>query len=407
MAVVYRKDRQQWMAMVRYGRKQVWRTPDENTEASAKVKEAELIIERERQRLAEGGKFYPNATVRDALNLWWGEAVDGVVGAKTQEYYRLQIDQRIVDSAEVRQLHAERVAEIVGANREIEELNREARERNQRRAARGDPPWYRVRERRPIPDCPHCRQAVFIGDEPITALTRRKLGAWRKSMVAAGHGNRSINAAISTAKAAIGWAIDNDVVDLARNPLSHFEGVEEEVRDAYVFEHGELDAIAAALTTDEVRTLHYVLAYTGQRIGAAVLLERRQIRFADGGIYVRHLKGKREEVRIPMIPRLALALEWYVAQLPKGRQRLFDLTPVHARRLWKRAAGAAGYPWAVPHMLRHGVVSLIAATPGGTIQMAAEIVGHSTEYMTHRYSWIFDKQKDAVMRRMQTLTFDD
>lgn len=406
MAVIYRKPRRQWMAMVRFGTQQVWRTPAENTEAGAKLAEAALLVERERQRLADGGVVAPNVTVSEIMAMWWREAVKPFAAAKTQEYYRNQMVLRIDDAVEVRTLHAERRAKIVAYNAEVDVANVVARRRNAKRAARDLPPWYRMREHREMPDCAHCRQTVFVGDVQLPQLGRRKLNAWKAAMINAGHGPRSINAAISTLKAAIGWAIDNEVVALPRNPVAKFDEVAEEVRDAYVFDHAELDAIAAEIDDDDLRTLHYVLAYTGQRIGAAVLLERRQIRVADGGIYVRHLKGKREETRIPMIPRLARALEWYVAQLPKGRQRLFGLTPVHARRRWKRAAAAAGFPWAVPHMLRHGIVSLIAATHGGTIQMAAEIVGHSTEYMTHRYQWMFDRQKDAVMRRMQDLQLD-
>lgn len=370
-----------WEVKVYFGTRQVVRRA--RTEREAKALERELLNARDVARkraeaLANGAPL--DMTLEELAVMWWERhIVARKRSPNTQDYYADQLRMRLVGTPD---------------------------------------------KRRERPDF------LWLGDYPMSSLTRLMLDDWIAAMVneqrvlADGtmvplHAPRSINASIRTLKAIWNKGLDWEVIE-APNRAARLEEVPEvaaSARARKALTVDEVMRIADACSSDRDRTMVVVLGFTGMRLAEAAGLTWDCIDFDERTLEVRrqwdehgprptktHTTGA-----VPMTATLTRALVWLHAQ--RRSDIVFALRrnpdrPVYTNS-WRQsnfrpAAVRAGLPDVTPHKLRHTFRSLLRVA-GADQTLAKELLRHSTDEMSLYYAHTYAGEARAVIDRIDDL----
>lgn len=210
---------------------------------------------------------------------------------------------------------------------------------------------------------------------------------------------------------------------IARNPAARMRLPAEERREHRILEPQEIEALAAEVP-GRYKTLIYLLAYGGLRIGEAAALRVGDVNFLKGRVTVQRNSvevegrlvegtpkgGARRTVRIPrtVVDELSRHIDNYGELIPEAR--LFTSDSGSALRqsrfrtkVFTPAAKAGGLAPLRVHDLRHTAVALAIAA-GYHPKAIQELAGHATVTMTFdTYGHLFDTLQDAGVERLDEI----
>lgn len=188
----------------------------------------------------------------------------------------------------------------------------------------------------------------------------------------------------------------------AENPCLDVKKIpEENQRSRYLLEDEEASLLSACVGEREhLRPIILLAVNSGMRRGEILSLKWSQVDFQRGVIHlVRTKSGKRRDVPINQVVKEELlklkqnSSEWVFAN-PKTGKAL-----THCKRAFAYACRVAGIEDLNFHDLRHTAATRMAdiGTDPFTI---AEILGHSDQRMTKRYTHSLDKNKRLALDRI-------
>lgn len=157
-----------------------------------------------------------------------------------------------------------------------------------------------------------------------------------------------------------------------------------------------------AMKAEESKRLFLLmLYYTGARISEVLDMEKDNIDFDEGIIYILTLKKRKSEVyrRLPLLPIFLEALKSYFAHL--GTQRLWCFSRCTAYRYVKKVMSSAeiyGLP-ACPKGLRH-TFGVNAIKQGVPINKVKSWMGHKSITTTEIYLDVIGVEERSMYGRM-------
>jgi integrase len=261
-----------------------------------------------------------------------------------------------------------------------------------------------------------------LGDRRIGTITVSDVKAFFGELAAKRVGAATRESVLRILHRVFEVAVDEDRV--TRNPVRGVRIDKTPRRRARFLDPSEVAAIAGQ-TPERYRTLIYLLAYGGLRIGEASALRVGAVDLTRGIVHVREnapeVAGRKEHGRtksgkerhVPLPPflrdMLARHLEAFgdpgdpgspVFTGPEGgeiRQNGFR------SRVFQPAARRAGIkPVPTVHDLRHTAASLMARA-GLSMRDAQEILGHSRSTMTDRYTHLWPEELAERVARMDEM----
>lgn len=355
--------------------RQVFLTNDPITREPIKDKEHGLIIQgdilaqRRAAREETGDEDADPDTLMTFAELaalfWERHVVKKKLPYKTRQYFADQLDQRIIGRPDLSKK---------------KRIDKQAAERRE-------------------------RQRVWLGDMPVNNIRPRVIDKWMADMERAGHGARSINAAVEVVRLILSKGIRWEIVTRA-NAASGFEPVRETPKEAMIYTVEELVRVGSRMPTDMDRALLFTLAFTGLRIGTVLSFRRNRINLETGMVRFYSSKGKRW-ITAPMDPRLVRCLDWWMAQhnqaiifhRAKDKKKQISQDWWRLRR-FKPAMHAEGFLHAFIHELRHtGITRFIGL--GFTAKQVGDMVDQSSEWITMQYAKDFDQHRSVAVERLR------
>lgn len=146
-----------------------------------------------------------------------------------------------------------------------------------------------------------------------------------------------------------------------------------------------------------------VAAYQGLRVAEIVGLDRGDVDFRAGILFVRHGKGAKDR-ELPLHAVAAKALEAYLETRAGDEhpavfvsRRMERLSTCQVRRLTTAIAREAKIPKRVhPHALRHTFATLMIEA-GADLQTVQELLGHESIETTTIYTYVSQERKRRAM----------
>lgn len=327
------------------------------------------------------------------------------------------------------------------------------------------------------------RIAPYLYDLKIADVTRRVVEDWMTDLlreplrdpngkVVMGedgrpikrHGARSINAGLATLKAMFGKAVDWGIVEA--NPCHRVRKLDEQTKAIRIYSPGEVERIveavyrfrgerairprgsSAAQLPARDATMVVVLAFCGLRLAELAGLQVKhyddgRTRDAAGNItgdrevgsllveqqvelktakVKRMTKGKRYR-RVPVLPAVRRALDWYLAAMPERTEEDFLFPSMQSTNPsrwgylrhgkwrdnnYKPAAILAGFPAATPHELRHTFASLMIEHSLGkvsTLRIAGWMGHKGTTLIEDRYGHVYDRVQSHTLHEVDASIF--
>jgi integrase len=235
-----------------------------------------------------------------------------------------------------------------------------------------------------------------LGEEPVSALTPKRLAAWARTRREEGAGGYTIGMELSKLGTALRYASVTlraplaDVVTAARPMLEHFQLVgpgTERDRRLLDGEEARLLAVCPQWFGDVLR---FALA-TALRRGEIVRLQWADLDAKTRTVLVRDRKDPRRKVgnhqRIPLL-NLAGHDAWAIVQRqPRVGDRIFPYTPELLSDTFAVVRQLAGCDDLVLHDMRHEATSRLFAAGYG-IEEVALVTGHKNWRMLARYTQV-------------------
>lgn len=329
------------------------------------------------------------------------------------------------------------------------------------------------------------RVAPYLYDLKLSDVTRRVVEDWMTDLLReplrdeAGavvmgedgrpvrrHGARSINAGLATLKAMFGKAVDWGIVEA--NPCHRVKKLDEQTKAIRIYEPGEVERIVEAVYRYRAErairprgssaaqlpvrdaTMVIVMAYCGLRLAELAglqlkhyddgrerdargkvlrdrqhgsLLIEQQVELKTAKVK-RMTKGKRFR-RVPVLPSVRRALDWYLEQMPERGEDAFLFPSMQSTNPsrwgylkhgkwrdnnYRPAAILAGFPDATPHELRHTFASLMIEHSRGNVSTIrlADWMGHKgTTLIEERYGHVYDRVSAHMFHDVDASIFAD
>ncbi len=266
-----------------------------------------------------------------------------------------------------------------------------------------------------------------LANRQLRSITASDISRWRAGLEVRGVGRSAIESVTKDVKAILNRAVALGF--LAKSPARHIENPPIDPKEARVLDKAELGRLAGELSGQD-RALVLLLAWGGLRIGEALglrvenvdFLKRRvNINRAVKDVHGRIIIGKpktKGSVRWVALP--AFVMNELAPLCDSGDRealvfRNSDGTYLRAnnwrRRVFYPACERAGIGvpkldasgmrigWEIApptiHDLRHSAASLMHQD-GYSLLQAQAVLGHSNQYMTARYSHVFDDDLDKL-----------
>ena len=227
----------------------------------------------------------------------------------------------------------------------------------------------------------------FFGTVRLDAIDAPLLREYIASLAARGLAPASVRRAFAPVRALLATAYDDGA--LLRNPAA---GVRVVVADSRPRRKKRLTAeqtreLLAAMPTAHA-DLAYFMAATGCRIGEALAARWEDIGHGANGapvVTIPVAKSSAGVRTLSLSPDLArkLTKRRAEARLSAPRDPIFPSSTGtrlddhnYRRRVFNPARNAAGLPWATPHLLRHGLATLMVEYGYSPAQVAAQL-GHA------------------------------
>jgi len=240
-----------------------------------------------------------------------------------------------------------------------------------------------------------------------------------------------INRARACLRNAMNYAIDNGIVDMAKNPASKVKVPREPEAIIKVLTEAEAKQFFAVLKNYRIGMLFVTAAITGMRSGELLSLQWKDLDLKNRKITVRctlnrkNRKGEDpktdESKRIITIPqRLASGLAEYKLShdehgtLKKSRglwqENNLVFSSIVGTPLWDRnikrilrdALKKAGLPDMRFHDLRHSAATLMLAM-GIKLSVVRDILGHASIKTTDRYTHVLEGMRIAAADKMDDI----
>ena len=140
------------------------------------------------------------------------------------------------------------------------------------------------------------------GDHPLIRYSNSDFYQWVQNLRDKKKSQNTIAIYSRHLHAIWNWFIKNKLIE--SNIIDRVPGEKKTVK---IIPDADLQIIYAALTPDQVNTIKWLL-HTGMRVGESVLLKTSQIDLKNNIIYLRNVKGKRNET-LPIIAPVRALLE--------------------------------------------------------------------------------------------------
>lgn len=227
----------------------------------------------------------------------------------------------------------------------------------------------------------------YFGTKPLDRIDPPALRAYVKHLEGRGLTPAAVRKYYAPIRAMLATAYEDG--QLQSNPAAGVRVIVKDTRQRVpLWLTPEQTRALLAAMPDEHADLALFLATTGTRISEALNVRWRDIAPDEAGRITVTITTSKTEAglrTITLSPGMARALVRRRSETPYAAAR--DLVFPSARgtaqdahnwrrRVFHKAAEAAGVPWATPHKLRHGVASMIAAEGRSASEIAAHL-GHA------------------------------
>lgn len=239
-----------------------------------------------------------------------------------------------------------------------------------------------------------------LGSVRLAELTRRDVREWRNEIRRAGATPYTVNVAVRVLSAALGAAVEDDV--LIGNPCQGVKPLEAAGRDRDPATLAEVEGIRARLEDPADRLVVSLMAYGGLRPAEVRALQWRDVR--DATIVVRRggrVSGETKTRSVRSVPIIQAVREDLAAVDRQGdlvvRIPDWDNWTARVFRPARKEAGAGCAPYA----LRHTAASLWIAE-GRPVHEVARLLGHASPALTlSTYGHLFDEAQLADGESME------
>jgi integrase len=222
----------------------------------------------------------------------------------------------------------------------------------------------------------------FFGTRPLDEIGPKLVREYIAHLEGQGLTRNSVRKYLAPVKSLFATAAADELV--TRNPALDIRVTtpDRRVRTPVWLTPAQTKTLLAEIPVEHA-DLVYLMASTGLRISEALNLRWQDL--SGGQLTVTKSKTRAGERTIPVSPETIRRLTKRRTEADYNRDG--DLvfptrvgTEIDARnwrrRIFNKAAKAAGTPWATPHKLRHGMASLMAADGRGAPEIAAYL-GHA------------------------------
>ena len=268
-----------------------------------------------------------------------------------------------------------------------------------------------------------------LGERQLRSIRRRDITDLLAQMQRRGVGGATREKVHSILRRCLGLAVTEGLIPANVAERLNVRGLPEDVRSPRFCSASEVERLADAISEvpgvespERYRALVLVAAWCGPRIGELAALRvrhldmlRRRILIEASTTYVR---GRRVEgLTKNRRPRSVPVPKTVWGELLEHLASFVDATDETAlvftgpdgaplrpdnfrKRVYDKATTIAEItPPPTVHDLRHSAASLMAKQ-GYSLRQAQEILGHSTTYMTARYTHLFPEDLDAMTDRL-------
>jgi integrase len=222
----------------------------------------------------------------------------------------------------------------------------------------------------------------FFGTRPMDEIGPKLVRDYIVHLEGQGLTRNSVRKYLAPVKALFATAAADELI--TRNPASDIRVTtpDTRVKTPMWLTPAQTKALLAKIPAEH-GDLVYLMASTGLRISEALNLRWQDL--TGGQLTVTKSKTTTGERTIPVSPETMrrLTKRRTEADYDRDSDLVFPTrvgTQIDARnwrrRIFTKAAKAAGTPWATPHKLRHGMASLMAADGRGAPEIAVYL-GHS------------------------------
>ena len=243
----------------------------------------------------------------------------------------------------------------------------------------------------------------YIGDERLGQLTVATIRDYRSRILDDGSTPKNANSVLSVLSAAIGAAVNEDLLPM--NPCRSVRGLPVMRTRPRALEPMEIERIRAAIPTDRDRLVVSIMAYSGVRpaevCGLTWAHVRPDVLIVEQSVQMGEIVGtKTSRPRTIQISEIlakeldALRGDPAAMVIPGDRGGLLNWHN-WATRVWRPVVRQLGIS-AVPYDLRHTAASLWLHE-GRSLAWVSKALGHSSQTTTlEHYSHVYDEAQLAT-----------
>lgn len=257
-----------------------------------------------------------------------------------------------------------------------------------------------------------------FGETTVSAVRASDVQEWLGELTAEGLSASRVRKCAAILKMVMDAAVREGMV--RHNPVAGVKQPRIERHEAAYFSPEVVDAIAAAMPTDEYRLLIRVLGIGGLRFGEAAALTREHVDVVAKRLHVREslteVAGRLTRTstktyqhrQVPLPPTVAAAMAAHL-EVVEDREaapvfRAPEVGQLRYRafhgRVWKPTLERLGLPHAGLHVLRHSAAARMIQA-GATPKAVQTVLGHrSAAFTLTVYGHIFDADLDDLAARL-------